>query len=252
MAENPPPAFLCEIGEPQLPFEEWYELFVTYLVAKGGETFSDVRKRATLLNCLGVEGQRQFSALLGVPLSVPVAEESTNPLYEDAVQRLRDRFSQRRSRITLRCEFIARVQAPGESVATFVSNLRKLASKADFTGYSGDQAIMDHFIARTTNAEIRDRLLLEGDSLTLQRAMDIAMRMETAAHESKNLADATAFALRMSAEVQTSEIKLKNQKDSLHKCLRSRRLQEDFNCHGCGLVGHHFNHRNSSALRTSC
>ena len=62
-----------------------------------------------------------------------------------------------------------------------------LAAKTDFSNYSEDQAIVDQLISSTKNDVIRDRLLLKGDALSLNRALEIAMKVETAYQESKKL-----------------------------------------------------------------
>lgn len=44
-------------------FEDWFRLFRTFVLEVGHESFTDVKLKATSLNCLRVEGQRQFDAL---------------------------------------------------------------------------------------------------------------------------------------------------------------------------------------------
>ncbi|ROL48337.1 hypothetical protein DPX16_21823 [Anabarilius grahami] len=57
--------FLPCPGEPIMPFDMWLRMFDNYLLAINavGSAWPDARKRATLLHCLGVEGQRIFYAL---------------------------------------------------------------------------------------------------------------------------------------------------------------------------------------------
>lgn len=183
-----PPVFLDSPGEPGVEFSQWFRMFQTYILAKGGDGYSDLRLRACLVNCLGVEGQRQFAALENTPPSVPVPAEADTPLYLEAVQKLRDRYDQKKSRVTHRVEFRSRYQQEGESVADFLCNLRELASKADFRNYTEDQAILDQFISHTTSSHIRERLLLEGDALTLQKAVEMSQKLESAEKESRRLA----------------------------------------------------------------
>jgi len=115
-----PPNFLDIPGEPVIEFEHWLKCFRNYVIAMGGESFSDERLKALLLNGLGVEGQRQFKALERVPPSVPTDAQAAKPLYSEAIQKLRDRFVKKKSTVTIRAEFRSRRQRVGESVADFV------------------------------------------------------------------------------------------------------------------------------------
>lgn len=189
--QGKPPQFLAVPGEPEMDFEEWLELFNNFVLAVGGEQFSDVRLRAMLLNCVGCEAQRQYNALKNLPLAVAVEEASQKPLFDEAVQRLRDRFVKKKSKVTQRAEFRSRRQNSGESVSDFICALRMKAVRADFQNYSEDHAVIDQLISYTSSETIRDRLLLEGDALTLEKAIEIATKIETAQTESQNLAAAS-------------------------------------------------------------
>ena len=152
----PPPPFLAEPGEPPIPFGEWYVLFEQYLVAKGGESYSDTRKKTILLNALGVEGQRQYASLPSDPLRNPIPERHPTPLFETTVRRLSERFAERKFKTVARAEFLARGQEAGESVAAYIAELRRLAAKGRYAEYSEDQAVLDQFIARTTFPDIKE------------------------------------------------------------------------------------------------
>jgi len=192
MEATRPPVFLNSPGESSMGFEEWLNVFRNYILAIGGEQFSDQRLRAILINCLGVEGQRQYEALTRVPLVTPLdPQQVVKPLFEEAVQKLRERFVKTKSRVTRRAEFRCRLNREGESVADFLGSLRSLSAQCDFNGYSEDQAVVDQIIKHAIKPDIRDRLLLEGDALTLTRAIEIATKMETATLESRKLKDVT-------------------------------------------------------------
>ena len=61
-ASGPPP-FLPTPGDPAIPWVQWQPLFQNFLLAVGGEDFSEARQRALLLHCLGTEGQRVYNSL---------------------------------------------------------------------------------------------------------------------------------------------------------------------------------------------
>ncbi|KAJ8332536.1 hypothetical protein SKAU_G00423250 [Synaphobranchus kaupii] len=59
----PPSHFLALPGEPPVPWTRWYEAFETYISVLGVEDLSAARKRAMLIHCLCIEGQRIFKTL---------------------------------------------------------------------------------------------------------------------------------------------------------------------------------------------
>ena len=63
LALTPPAAFLPMPGEPSIPFTSWMRMFETFMLAVNDDAFSDTRKRALLIHCLGTEGQYLFYTL---------------------------------------------------------------------------------------------------------------------------------------------------------------------------------------------
>ena len=61
-----PQPFLQFLGEPPVSWERWYPAFETYLLASGISSFPELRCRAILLHCLGLEGQQIFDTLVEV------------------------------------------------------------------------------------------------------------------------------------------------------------------------------------------
>ncbi|KAJ8353420.1 hypothetical protein SKAU_G00209870 [Synaphobranchus kaupii] len=59
----PPSHFLALPVEPPVPWTRWYETFETYISVLAVEDLSTARKRAMLIHCLGIEGQRIFKTL---------------------------------------------------------------------------------------------------------------------------------------------------------------------------------------------
>ncbi|KAH7936857.1 hypothetical protein HPB49_005848 [Dermacentor silvarum] len=60
---QPPPPFLPSPGHPAVPWDQWKQAFQTYMVASGASELPAERRKAILLTCLGMEGQRIFSTL---------------------------------------------------------------------------------------------------------------------------------------------------------------------------------------------
>lgn len=78
-----PSMFLAYLGEPTMPFDMWLHMFNNYLMVINavGAAWPEARRRATLLHCLGAEGQWIFYAL-----------PDTGETYDSAVDALKKHF----------------------------------------------------------------------------------------------------------------------------------------------------------------
>ena len=85
-----------------------------------------------------------------------------------------------------RYKFRQRSQQAGESVIQFVAALRELATFCSFGGLC-EEMIRDQLIEKTSVNRIRERLLMEPDSLTVDRAIQLALQVETAMLEARTL-----------------------------------------------------------------
>uniref|UniRef100_A0A8C6V5S1 Gypsy retrotransposon integrase-like protein 1 n=1 Tax=Neogobius melanostomus TaxID=47308 RepID=A0A8C6V5S1_9GOBI len=179
MAGNvpPPPAFLPSPGEPTMPFEMWMRMFNNYLLVINatGNSWPEGRKRATLLHCLGTEGQRLFYSL-----------PETGDTIASAVTALEKYFTPKVNVVVERHLFRKRKQAPHETIVQYVAALRDLASRCNFEDKM-DEMIRDQLIEHVTASRIRERLLLEPD-LSLDKAITLATQVESAANQAKSMA----------------------------------------------------------------
>ena len=184
MAGNqlPPPApFLPNRGDPPgVPWHRWFKSFQTYLVVCGldDKSVSDARRRAILLHCLGTEVQRVFSSL----------DESSGS-YEESIAAHERQFGPKHSVLLSRYKFRQRSQQAGQSVMQFVAALRELATFCSFGGLC-EEVIRDQLIEKTSVKRIRERLLMEPDSLIgliVDRAIQLALQVETAILEARTL-----------------------------------------------------------------
>ena len=175
-----PVYFLQEPGEPAILWRQWISSFKTYLTAIDGDNFSAARRKALLLHCLGIEGQRIFNTLPGHDSdTVPDGSD----VYKEAVKLLENRFSKAVNVVAERYKFKQRAQASGESIDSFISALRDLAKTCDFDTKT-DEMIRDQIIEKTNCSRIRDKLLTEKD-LTLDKAIEFSRRVESAITDSR-------------------------------------------------------------------
>ena len=74
----------------------------------------------------------------------------------------------------------------GESVAQFVAELRRTASHYEFGEYL-TEALRDRLVCGLRSEPAQRKLLGEGGALTLERAIEIAMMMESAKEQAQSL-----------------------------------------------------------------
>jgi len=85
--------------------------------------------------------------------------------------------------IAERFNFYRRNQEPGESIATYVAELRRLTTDCTFDAYLND-ALRDKFVCGLRSEATQRRLLAEKD-LTFTKAVEIAQGMEAAARDTQ-------------------------------------------------------------------
>ncbi|CAN7939310.1 unnamed protein product, partial [Ixodes hexagonus] len=191
----PPPPFLATPGTPAVPWSRWLRLFENFLLASGANELPPARRQALLLHCLGPEGQRIFDALPQPTPSPPAAaaadeagkSDKPDP-YGAALLTLTHHFAARCNVRVERQRFRERRQLSGEPAADLALALRELPASCNFAAQA-DENMCDQFAAGVTCPHLRERLLLEGDTLTFDTAVEIAQLREQAARESEALAN---------------------------------------------------------------
>ena len=105
--------------------------------------------------------------------------------YDELIDALSSHFKPTPSEIVERCRFHSRARKPGESVATFVAELRSLSEFCNF-GDTLDTMIRDRLVCGINDDAIQRRLLSE-PGLTYTKSVELAQSMETAAQNVKEL-----------------------------------------------------------------
>ena len=234
--------FLSEPGEPQIPWKQWISGFMIYLSAVGGDEFSAGRKRAILLHCLGVEGQRVFVTIPDCDASPPSGQD----VFTLAVSLLENQFAKAINVVAERYKFKQRFQKEGESFSQFISALRELAKTCDY-GDKHDEMLRDQIIEKTNSNKVRDRLLMEKE-LDLSKAITIARRIEDALSDSRTFAKASKIHGASSSFQTVNKIrnhpqsKFKHHGDTIKKGV----------CYRCGSNEHWANSKECPAVGKNC
>ncbi|KAG0436124.1 hypothetical protein HPB47_018132, partial [Ixodes persulcatus] len=121
---------------------------------------------------------------------------STTNVYQDAIATLEARYAATYNVITERRKFGQRTQARGETIDEFLTALRGLAQTCNF-GSSPDEAIRDQLVEGASMTHVRERLLLEGSALTLEKALKLARSVEHCKKEVQATADSPAVAQKL-------------------------------------------------------
>ena len=96
-------------------------------------------------------------------------------------------FHPQRSQVLYRSKFYQCVKKPGDSVATYLSELRALTNDCEFGDTLNVIMLRDRLVCGLNDPIIQKRLLTEGNALTLEKAVTLAQAMESAFKDSQDL-----------------------------------------------------------------
>ena len=258
-----PAPFLPTAGaEPAVAWPRWILMFENFLLAIGGDKFSALRQRAVLLTCLGTEGQRVYESL---PTGVKLENEDD---FQFTKRRLREHFEPKRNVCAERYRFRCRAQQPGESVLQWISSLRQLASSCEY-GDRTDEFLRDQLIERTSSSKLRQRLLMEGSDLSLEKCVVIAETLESSLREAQEMErpaargavgpaplPVQAVQQRRRGEARGSRPSRPPPQQGQHTGAPHRHQQQSTGtvglCWGCGRAGHRRGDRNCPASGVTC
>ena len=127
------------------------------------------KRRSTFLTVVGAAPYKLLQSLLA-------PKKVDDKTFEQLTEILANHYSPPPSEVVQRYRFNLRMRAPGESVATYVAELRRLAEFCNY-GDSLKKMLRDRLVVGVNHERIQERLLAEKD-LTFERALDIAQGSE--------------------------------------------------------------------------
>lgn len=202
--------------------EEWaqYEERLTQFFL-ANDIDSAEKKRAVLLSVIGPTTYKVLRSLLA-----PVKPSEKD--YTDLVAKLSQHYSPTPSEIVQRFKFHSRFRKPGESVATYVSELRSLAEFCNF-GTTLEVMLRDRIVCGINDDTIQRRLLTE-PGLTYKKSLEIAQNLEATSQNMREL----HF---------TSSSKPKEANNEINKVAQAKsepkpQGKPDSHCYRCGKPGH--------------
>ena len=161
-------------------FEKDKEDWICYveriiLFFEANEIQEESKKKAILLSSVGAETYKVIKNLA-------IPSKPTEKMFEEIVQLLKEHQTPKPNKITERFKFNTRDRKDGELLSVYLAELRRLTEHCDYRDQLEDM-LRDRLVCRIKHERIQQRLLSEGDSLMLQRALDIAHSMESAIHQ---------------------------------------------------------------------
>ena len=181
------------------------------------------KRRATFLSVVGPGPYKLLRSLVS-------PAKPSDKTYEQLVAILSEHYSPAPSEVMQRFRFNSRSRKPGESVAAYVAELRRLTEHCNY-GDTLDKMLRDRIVWGITDDNIQEKLLQTSD-LTLTRALAIAHSAETA---HKNLKEMKAPPHEPTASVSNS-----SKSESVHRMSGKKTTTDTAGviCHRCGTPGH--------------
>ena len=192
------------------------------------------RKKSVFLSVIGPKTYKLLASLVA-------PAKPGDKTYGELVELLSDHHNPPPSEIVQRYKFHTKVRGPGESIATFVAELRALGQTCGF-GDSLEDMLRDRLVCGVNDDRIQRRLLSETERrLDFKRALEIALGAETADKNARELQSQRSAAARHPPKGQTDVCAV-----AVVKCYRCGKPNhkpaqcrfKTARCHNCGKVGH--------------
>ena len=213
-------ATLGKIDEYEAEKEDWQQyverldhFFTANGIADAG------KKRAVFLSIVGASTYKLLRNLVA-------PAKPGDKTFAQRVEVLSTHFRPTPSEIVERCRFHGRYRKPGESIATFVSELRSLTEFCNF-GATLETMIRDRLVCGVNDVGIQKRLLSE-PGLTYAKAVELAQSLESAAQNVKEL----------KVKPEGRDPVQPNPRQEVHKLASSSSRRSVLTCYRCGKAGH--------------
>lgn len=144
-------------------WEVWKHRYRRYLNVSGQAERPDEEKIDLMIYLMGERGEQIFNQFLIRPKTL------------DQLLKEFDKYFQPKRIGCSRFKFNRRVQADGETIENFVTDLQNLANDCDY-GNMRDVLVRDRIIAGMRDEQLSERLQLE-DSITLEETLKIINKM---------------------------------------------------------------------------
>ncbi|CAB3245113.1 unnamed protein product [Arctia plantaginis] len=168
-------------------WQRFKQSFRTFIMAAGVEKFSETRKAAILLNCIGQQAQELYFNVLKIDEKAKL---------EDVLDVFENYFKPKQNDVINTYNFNKRTQEEGESFDAFYTAIRKMAENCNF-GDQKERMIRDRIVIGVKEQRMQQKLL-EVKDLTMNKAVDICRSAELSKEHLKTLAKSEVHAVQES------------------------------------------------------
>ena len=243
MAKNlHPPEKLLLTGNLKENYRKFKQQFQIYLTAAGISNSEEEVKCATLLHVIGPDAIEIFNTFRWNQEGDTRGDDKKL----DKVLSKFEKYCSPKSNLTYeRHQFNTRNQNDGESIDSYVTELRILSKSCEF-GDLTDSLIKDRLVSGVIKDSVRSRLLRETE-LTLQKAIDICRAAETSTQQMKVIQSTSSGATGSNVDIVKKKIvKSKLVKNTDNKPAGSTIKQK------CGKCGYKHEPRKCPAFGKLC
>lgn len=254
MSNPPPPVGKIDLeGDSSsvgLRWEKWKRSLKIY--SEAADVTCALKKRANLLLLGGAALQEIFYNLPGANAE----KTEKNDVFEIAIKNLDDHFLPKQNKTYERHIFRLIKQEESESFEKFLIRLRDQAGKCKFD--KPEDSIIDQIIERCSSSELRKKILILGDEVTLDKVIIEAntlqiVNQQLESYEQKEICKTTSVNAittknRNSQKEQRTEKKCYEERkgSKCGRCGSALHNSQDLTCpakgrkcNGCGKLGHY-------------
>ena len=181
---------------------------------------SEAKQVPVFLSCVG-------SATYGLVRNLLAPAQPKDKSLEEIVDTLKAHYEPKPLVIAERFHFHGRNQGTNESIADYVAELRRLASRCQFEAYL-EEALRDRFVCGVLS-EATQRRLLSQEKLTFATAVQEALTREKAEKNAKELKEREEINVRVGKIGRKQKQVPRTPNDS---------VAQSKSCYRCGRAGH--------------
>ena len=235
----PPDRFSLEpVSTSASRWESWCKSFQYFMSASYPNEANVATKRAIFLHVAGPEVQSLLESL--------EEDDSITDEFGRAKNALDMYFKPRKNKRYQRFLFTQISQGSDESLDAFLSRLRHQARQCEFSDI--DDRLLDQLILHCKNSAFRKKLLLEGETLSLTKALEIGRTFESAEKQTAVMDRAASCYVEtpVSSVAQRGKVSLSGQRkckfcSSYHEFRKECCPARNSTCRACGKCGHYSN-----------
>ncbi len=189
------------------------------------------KRVATLLSVMG-------AATYGLLRNLAQPNKPKEKTFDEIVAILKRQFEPKPILVAERFRFNQCNQKSGQPVAQYVAELKQCAANCEF-GANLDAALRDRFVSGIKNESCQRRLFSEND-LTFAKAFEIALNMETADRDARQL---RGIENERAGAASVHKVDMQRGKRNCYRCKgKNHQANEchfkEAKCHNCGKTGH--------------